>query len=131
MTLSPSSPLFVQIAPVNTPPDAGPGAWAYLGTVDDFHIEYDGEEPAFELPELPLSTTVSVDMSHLSWEDLLAQLRTIRFPAHPACSSARERIEDHVQHRRIASMLQAARHSYRFPVPPVSALQLASLANPA
>jgi hypothetical protein len=131
VTPSPSSPLSVQIALIDTPPDADPGAWTYLGTASDLRIEYDGAEPAFELPEPPLSTTVSVDLGHLSWDDVLAQLRTIRFPPHPACSSARERIEGHLHHRRIANMLQAARYSYRFPVPPVSPLSLASLVNPA
>ncbi|MER7497001.1 hypothetical protein ABT033_30950 [Streptomyces pharetrae] len=40
MTLAPSSPVTIQVAPAHTPPDAAPHAWSYVGTVDDFEIEY-------------------------------------------------------------------------------------------
>lgn len=128
--LSSSSPVFVQVAPANTPPDTAPAAWSYLGTLNDFEIEYVDKDAAFELPAMPWSITMSVDAIHPSWDDVLAQLRTIGLPPHPACSATRGRIEDHLRSRRIAGMLQAALHGYRFPVPPVSALPQASLANP-
>ncbi|WNZ14981.1 hypothetical protein [Streptomyces sp. 11x1] len=130
MTLSQPGPALVQIAPAYTPPDADPDAWVALGTVDDLQIALVVDEPDFELPTLPMSKTVNIDLSP-HWDDVVAQLRVLRFPPHPACGSARKRIEERLRRRRITIMLQAALHSYRFPVPPVSGLSLASLANPA
>lgn len=117
MTPSQHRPTIVQIAPVDTLLDAGPNVWMDVGFADDFSVGYVDEEPTL-IPAgtLPLSATVEVD---LSWDDLLSEIRAIRYP-HPVCSDTRERIEEYLQRRRIASMLQAALHSYRFPVSPIS-----------
>lgn len=118
MTLSQRGPASIQVAPVNTPLDAVPNVWMDLGTVDDFQVSFGYKEPEFVLPPLPLTATVDVDLSHISWSC-----------PRPACFSARERIEDHLRRRRITSMLQAALHSYRTAVLPAPRPSLASLAN--
>ncbi|MFG3132877.1 hypothetical protein ACGFZU_34915 [Streptomyces tendae] len=127
MTLPQRSPALVQIAPVGTPPDAGPHVWMDVGFTDDFSMDYVDEGPEFILPApLTASTTVDVDMSHLSWDDLLSQLRAIYAP-RPACFDTRERIEEDLRRRRITRMLQAALHSYRTSVLPAPAPSLISL----
>ncbi|MFF9192669.1 hypothetical protein [Streptomyces rochei] len=115
MTPSQHRPTIVHIAPVDTPLDAGPNVWMSVGFADDFSVHYVDEEPAL-IPAATLSATVEVD---LSWDDLLSEIRAIRYP-HPVCSDTRERIEEYLQRRRIASMLQAALHSYRLTVSPIS-----------
>ncbi|MFE1289626.1 hypothetical protein [Streptomyces sp. NPDC058751] len=126
MTLPKNGLTTIQIAPIGTPLHARPGTWADLGTVNDFQIHYVDEALSFvPLPALA-PTAIGVELGSLAFSALLAQLRAFRHP-HPACSDTRQRIEEHLRHRRLTNMLQAALHSYR---PTPLALPLVSLANP-
>jgi hypothetical protein len=115
VTLPQHGPTFLQVAPVGTPPDAGPDAWTDLGAVSGFRIDL-------------RDATVDIDLMSLSsWHDVLSPLRAIGPSPHPACRTARQRIEEDLRHRHFKSLLQTLLHGYRSTLPPAP---IVSFANP-